>query len=361
MLARRGTRALLADGIRAARRADLNYVGCDGEGIRRLRSGSGFHYRLAHGSSRVPARTLARIRALAIPPAWTDVWICPDEDGHVQATGRDARGRKQYRYHPRWREVRDEAKFDDMLAFARALPRLRRRISRDLADTRLTKDKVVATILRIMELTAIRVGNDEYAAQNNTFGLTTLLDRHARVSGGTVSFSFRAKGSKPYRASLRDARLAAIVKRCRDLPGQRLFQYSDESGEYRAVTSTDVNDYLRGVTGEAFTAKTFRTWEATLLAAVLFATETRAGASGVGKRRVQGVIEQVAAQLGNTATVCRKSYVHPLVVEEYLAGTLSLRTNGHVEQRRPRGAGLLPEECAVLALLERAGARRRAA
>jgi DNA topoisomerase I len=359
--ARRATRDLLADGVSAARHAQLSYVGCEGQGIRRIRQGSGFSYRLPNGSSKLPARTLARIRALAIPPAWTDVWICPDEHGHVQATGRDARGRKQYRYHARWREVRDEAKYDDMVAFARSLPRLRKRIARDLAEPKLTRDKVVATILRIMELTAIRVGNDEYAASNNTFGLTTLLDRHARISGGSVAFSFRGKGNKPYRGSLRDARLAGIVKRCRDLPGQRLFQYIDESGEYRAVTSTDVNDYLRRVTGESFTAKTFRTWEATLLAAVLFAAEERAAAGAAGKRSVQRVIERVAAQLGNTASVCRKSYIHPAVVEAFLAGSLSLRTNGRIEGRHPRGPGLLSEEYAVLALLERPLTRKRAA
>jgi DNA topoisomerase-1 len=356
----RATRALITDGFRAARHAQLNYVGCEGRGIRRIRQATGFRYQLPNGSTRLPARTLARIRALAIPPAWTDVWICGDENGHLQATGRDARGRKQYRYHPRWREVRDEAKYDDMLAFARALPRLRRRIARDLADPRLTKDKVVATILRIMELTAIRVGNDEYAAQNNTYGLTTLLDRHARVSGGTVSFAFRGKGNKAYRASIRDARLAAIVKRCRDVPGQRLFQYVDEAGEYRAVTSTDVNEYLRRATGEAFTAKTFRTWEATLLAAVLFASEARSGVLG-GRRGVQRVIERVAGQLGNTAAVCRKSYVHPAVVEGYLAGTLELASTGSVEQRHPRGTGLLPEEGALVALLARQLVRKRAA
>jgi DNA topoisomerase-1 len=357
----RATRALLADGLRAARHAQLNYVGCEGRGIRRIRQGSGFRYELPSGSTRLPARTLARIRALAIPPAWTDVWICCDESGHVQATGRDARGRKQYRYHPRWREVRDEAKYDDMLAFARALPRLRRRVARDLADPQLTKDKVVATILRIMELTTIRVGNDEYAAQNNTYGLTTLLDRHARVSRGTVAFAFRGKGNKAYRASIRDTRLAAIVKRCRDLPGQRLFQYVDEAGEYRAVTSTDVNEYLRRATGESFTAKTFRTWEATLLAAVLFAVETRAGGVMPGRRGVQRVIERVAAQLGNTAAVCRKSYVHPAVVEGYLAGTLELESTGRVEQRHPRGTGLLPEEGALVGLLARQLVRKRAA
>jgi DNA topoisomerase-1 len=351
---------LLADGTEAARHAQLNYVECEAAGIQRIRHGRGFVYRLPSGAARLPARTLERIRALAIPPAWTSVWICPDEKGHLQATGRDARGRKQYRYHARWRKVRDEAKYEDMLAFVRALPRLRKRIARDLSDAKLTKDKVIATLLRIMELTALRVGNEEYAAQNKTFGLTTLLDRHARVNGNAIAFSFRGKGSKPYRASLRDRRLAAIVRRCRELPGQRLFQYIDESGEYRAVTSTDVNDYLRAVTGETFTAKTFRTWGATLLAAVLLGAEAPADSVLAGKRRVKQAMERVAAQLGNTVAVCRKSYVHPAVPAGYLAGTLALG-NRSVELARGSRFGLLPEERAVLALVERAARRDVAA
>ena len=279
----------------------------------------------------------------------------------MQATGRDARGRKQYRYHARWREVRDEAKYDDMLAFAKTLPRLRKRIARDLAEPSLGKDRVIATLLRIMELTAIRVGNDEYAVKNRTFGLTTLLDRHARVRGGVVSFSFRGKGNKPYRATLRDARLASIVKRCRDLPGQRLFQYVDEVGNYRAVTSTDVNEYLSRVTGEPFTAKTYRTWNATLLAAAYLAGEAPAHSNLANKRTVRRAIERVSEQLGNTPAVCKKSYVHPEVLEAYVEGRLKLHFDGRVEQRHARATGLLPEECAVIALLERLLGQKRAA
>ncbi|HEY3495010.1 MAG TPA: hypothetical protein VGK73_10005 [Polyangiaceae bacterium] len=326
-----------------------------------MRHGAGFRYSLPNGARVRSPQVLARIRALAIPPAWNNVWICADENGHVQATGRDARGRKQYRYHARWREVRDQAKFDHMLAFARALPALRKRIARDLADPKLTKDKVIATILRIMELTAIRVGNDEYANQNRTFGLTTLLDRHARVTRDTVSFSFRGKANKPYRKSLRDARLAAIVKRCREIPGQRLFQYLDETGEFRAVSSSDVNEYLRRVTGEGFTSKTFRTWEATLLASVILSQAEPAASAATARRVVRRAIERVASELGNTPAVCKKSYVHPEVLTAYVEGGLPRRAQPPVERRSTRGAGLLPEECAVLALLERPATRKRAA
>jgi DNA topoisomerase I len=298
------------------------------------------------------SRVLSRIRSLVIPPAWKDVWICQDENGHLQATGRDARGRKQYRYHARWRVVRDEAKYDDMLHFARALPQLRRRMARDLAEPRLTKDKVIATILRIMERTAIRIGNDQYAEQNRTFGLTTLLDRHARVSRDTISFNFRAKANKPYRASLRDARLASIVKRCRDIPGQRLFQYLDDDGTFRAVTSGDVNDYLRRATGEDFTSKTFRTWEATLLANALLSREEKAASPNAARRTVRRVIVRVSEQLSNTPAVCKRSYIHPNVLSAYVDGTLSRASRGGPARKRAP-SGLYASECAVLALLER--------
>jgi len=301
------------------------------------------------------AAALARIRSLAIPPAWRDVWISTDENGHLQATGRDARGRTQYRYHPRWREVRDEAKYHDVVAFAQALPRLRGRVAQDLRRSQLTKEKVIATVLEVMERTCIRVGNDRYAEENRSYGLTTLLDRHARIARGSVEFSFRGKGGKPYRARVRDARLAGIVKRCRDIPGQRLFQYVDERGEYRAVTSTDVNEYLQRAMGRPFTAKTFRTWAGTLTTAVLLAGEAPPRDHS-GERTVRRALERVAEQLGNTVTVCRKSYVHPAVVNAYREGSLA-------RLRRPRngraaGSGLRPEERAVLGVLGRASRRR---
>ena len=346
---------LLPDIRGAARRAELHYVDANAVGIRRVRRGQGFRYVLPNGRRVQAARVLSRIRSLAVPPAWTHVWICPDENGHLQATGRDARGRTQYRYHPRWREVRDEAKYHDVTLFAQALPRLRERVARDLRRRRLTKDKVIATVLEVMERTCIRVGNDRYAAENRSYGLTTLLDRHARIQRGLVEFSFRGKGGKPYRARVRDTRLAGIVKRCRDIPGQRLFQYQDDSGRYRPVTSTDVNEYLRKTMGRPFTAKTFRTWAGTLTTAVLLAGEEPPRGRN-GERTVRRAIERVAEQLGNTATVCRRSYVHPAVVDAFREGTLArLRPPRNA---RKAGAGLRPEERAVLGVLGRASRHR---
>ena len=355
-----GSAVLLPDIEGAARRAELHYVARDAPGIRRLRIGKGFRYVLPNGKRVTDAETLARIRSLAIPPAWQDVWICADENGHLQATGKDARGRVQYRYHPRWREVRDEAKYNDVVAFARSLPRLRRRVQNDLRHRRLTKDKVLATVLGVMERTCIRVGNDRYADTNHSYGLTTLLDRHARVGRDSVEFSFRGKGGKAYRARVRDARLAAIVKRCRDIPGQRLFQYEGDDGEYRAITSTDVNDYLKSTMGRPFTAKTFRTWAGTLATAVLLADERLPAQGKSGERTVRRAIERVAEQLGNTATVCRKSYVHPAVVNAWRDGALSTLAR----RRTGRGAsspGLRPEERAVLDVLTRRTSRPRSA
>jgi DNA topoisomerase-1 len=352
---------MLPDTAGAARRAALHYVASDGPGIRRVRSGKAFRYVLPNGKPVKAAETLARIRRLAIPPAWKDVWICLDEDGHLQATGKDVRGRTQYRYHPRWREVRDEAKYHDVLAFAQSLPKLRRRVARDLARRTLSKEKVLATVVRVLESTCIRVGNDRYAQSNGSYGLTTLLDRHAKVQGGVVEFRFRGKGGKPYRARVQDARLAGIVKRCRDLPGQRLFQYVDDAGEFRAISSTDVNDYLRRAMGRPFTAKTFRTWAGTLATAVLLSTAERPRAGKSGERAVRRAIERVADQLGNTVAVCRKSYVHPAVVTAFQRGELGRRL-----PRRARGASnvrplLLPEERAVLGLLGARTSRHRAA
>jgi DNA topoisomerase I len=346
---------LLPDTRGAARRAELRYVDAHGPGIRRVRVGKGFRYVKQNGKPLRDDESLSRIRALAIPPAWTDVWICPDENGHLQATGRDARGRTQYRYHLRWREVRDEAKYHDVVAFAQALPRLRERVARDLRSRRLTKDKVIATVLEVMERTCIRVGNDRYAEENRSYGLTTLLDRHARIQRGIVEFSFRGKGGKAYRARVRDARLAAIVKRCRDVPGQRLFQYEDDRGNYHPITSTDVNDYLRRTMGRPFTAKTFRTWAGTLTTAVLLAGELPPQGRS-GERAVRRAIERVAEQLGNTVTVCRKSYVHPAVVNAYREGSLA-RLHPARNASAANG-GLRPEERAVLGILGRASRRR---
>jgi DNA topoisomerase-1 len=353
-----GSQAWLKDPRASARHAHLHYVSCEGRGIRRLRHGKGFRYLLPDGSRLTAPTVLERIRALAIPPAWEDVWICPRASGHVQATGRDARGRKQYRYHPRWRTVRDEAKYHDMLAFARALPNLRRHVARSLAAPELTRDKVVATVIRIMELTAVRVGNDSYAEANGSYGLTTLLDRHVKIRGKVLELRFRGKSKQHQRAQLDDARLAGIVKRCRALPGQRLFQYRDGDGELSAVTSSDVNAYLRKATGGEFTSKTFRTWAATVFATTLLTRDFAPVSARARKSAVSRVIERVAARLGNTPAVCRKSYVHPAVVTAFTDGNL----RAWAERRRAAGSAhaLRKEESVVLAVLERESPRRAA-
>ena len=298
----------------------LHYVSDTEPGIRRRRSGKGFAYRMPDGQPVRDRETLARIAKLAIPPAYTDVWICTDPLGHLQATGRDQRGRKQYRYHPRWKEVRDETKYGRMVAFGRALPRIRKRVEADLAQRGLTRTKVLAAIVRLLEATLIRVGNDEYAKQNKSFGLTTLRKRHVDVEGGAVRFEFRGKSGKDYRVAFRDRRIARIVRSCQDLPGYRLFQYVDDEGERHAIGSDDVNAYLREITGQDFTAKDFRTWAGTLFAARLLSAA--APSAPPTKAEVARCIKEVASQLGNTPAVCRACYVHPEVVEAYLDGRL---------------------------------------
>ena len=289
-------------------------------GIARRRVGSGFRYHDADGAAVRDEATLKRIRALAIPPAWEKVWICPRDDGHLQATGRDARGRKQYRYHPRWREVRDDTKYGRMLAFARALPRIRRRVRQDLALPGLPRDKVLATVVRLLETTRMRVGNEEYARENDSFGLTTLRSRQVRVRGATMQFRFRGKSGVWHDFALSDPKLAAVVRRMRDLPGYELFQYVDEGGETRGVDSADVNAYLRTIAGEEFTSKDFRTWAGTVLAAEALRR--------CGRNELQQAIERVARQLGNTKAVCRKCYIHPRVIEAYLDGSLAQAMSG---------------------------------
>lgn len=305
-----------------ARRSGLRHSSDDRPGIRRRRAGRGFSYRTPDGRHLTDAATLGRIRALAIPPAWTDVWICPDPNGHLQATGRDARGRKQYRYHPRWRRRRDADKFARMAAFARALPRIRRACDHDLARPGLPREKVVAAVVRLLELTLIRVGNDEYARLNRSFGLTTLRDRHATVQGSAVRFRFRGKSGRTHEVDIRDPRLASLVRRCQELPGQELFQYVDADGGVHDITSTDVNDYLRAVSGDDFTAKDFRTWAGTVLAYRALRSLDPADGEGGRRHDVVRAMEQTAEQLGNTPTVARSSYVHPAVIEAYLDGRL---------------------------------------
>jgi DNA topoisomerase I len=304
--------------VDSARAVGLRYVTDDQPGIGRARAGAGFRYVDAQGKAVRDEATLRRIRSLAIPPAWTDVWICPHENGHLQATGRDAKGRKQHRYHSLWREVRDATKYDRMIEFGKSLPRIRRRVTRDIARPGLSREKVLATIVRLMDLTFIRVGNEEYAKQNRSFGLTTLQDGHARVRGDRVQFSFRGKSGKNHTIEVEDARLAKIVKRCQDIPGQDLFQFLDEKGARHDVTSGDVNEYLREVSGSEFTAKDFRTWAGTVLAAQALQSETTLETQKQAKSNVRRAIEVVADRLGNTPAVCRKCYVHPHVIDGYM-------------------------------------------
>jgi DNA topoisomerase I len=343
-----------ADPLESAQAAGLRYVSDASPGIRRRRAGRGFSY---VGTDRRPVRdraTLERIRRLAIPPAYTDVWICPSENGHLQATGRDARGRKQYRYHPRWREVRDETKFGRMLAFSEALPRLRARLEEDLARPGLPREKVLATVVRLLECTAIRVGNDEYARANQSFGLTTLRDHHVEVSGSTLRFRFRGKSRKAHSVALSDRRLARIVARCQALPGADLFQYVDDDGRRVSIGSGDVNDYLRDITGEDFTAKDFRTWSGTLQAVAALEAIGPAASTREAKSAILKAIDQVAEQLNNTRAVCRKYYVHPAVLETYEAGALhqALRNGG----APAADSALSAEEQAVVRLLRHAAA-----
>ena len=336
-----------------AREAGLRYVSDESPGIRRRRQGEGFSYLTPAGEPLTDAATLDRIRALAIPPAWTDVWICPLANGHVQATGRDARGRKQYRYHDRWREVRDENKYGRMVDFARALPRIRRRVARDLRHRGLPREKVVAVVVRLLEMTLMRVGNEEYARENRSFGLTTLRGRHARVRGARVAFLFRGKGGKEHQVSIADRRLARIVKQCQDLPGQELFQYVEADGSRHRIDSDAVNEYLQETSGEDFTAKDFRTWAGTVLAARALQELQQFDSEAQAKRNVLRAIETVARQLGNTRAISRKCYVHPAVVEAYMDGTMAETLRGRAEATMQRSLHrLAPEEAAVLALLQ---------
>ena len=341
-----------ADAAAAARDAGLRYATDARPGITRRRSGRGFSYRDPDGDLIRDRTVLARIRALAIPPAWTAVWICPWPNGHIQATGRDARGRKQYRYHTRWHDRRGTDKFDRMLTFADALPAIRARCDSDLARPGLPREKVLAAVVRLLELTLIRVGNDAYARLNRSFGLTTLRDRHARIVGSAIRFRFRGKSGVQHEVGLCDRRLAGVVRRCQELPGQELFQYVGDDGEVRDVTSEDVNDYLRDATEGSFTAKDFRTWAGTLLAyRALRALQPVAGEQGA-RRAVVEAIRLTADQLGNTPAVARGSYVHPAVLEAYLEGSLGGALVEAAEDQVLPPPGAEPgEEQAVIELL----------
>jgi DNA topoisomerase-1 len=331
----------------SAKAAGLRYARDTGRGIRRVKSATGFRYVGPSGRRITDELTLKRVRSLVIPPAWTDVWISADPRAHLQATGRDARGRKQYRYHPRWRDVRHQTKYDRMVPFARALPQLRRRLASDLRQSTLTKRKVVAAVVQLLEKTLIRVGNSEYARTNKSFGLTTLRDGHVQVRGAEVRFQFKGKSGIRQAVTCSNARLAKIVKRCQDLPGQDLFQYVDADGHRGKVTSADVNGYLREAAGADFTAKDFRTWAGTLLAAAALRNAAIATSDRKTRSILLRAVEEVAGHLGNTPTVCRACYIHPAVLEAYADGTLAPRL---ASRRKIRG--LSADECAVLALLE---------
>ncbi|MGG5809379.1 DNA topoisomerase IB [Falsiroseomonas sp. CW058] len=336
----------------AAEEAGLRYVSDEAPGISRRRTGKGFSYRLPKGGPVKDRAALARIRTLAIPPAWTQVWICPHPDGHIQATGRDEKGRKQYRYHPRWREVRDAAKYDHMLDFAKALPAIRARVEADLKRPGLPREKVLATVVQLLETTLIRVGNDDYAKANGSYGLTTLRNRHVEVDGAELRFAFKGKSGKTWQLGVADRRVARIVRACQDLPGQELFAYRDADGTPRDVTSADVNAYLREVSGRDITAKDFRTWSGTVLAALALREFERFDNQAAAKRNVKRAIERVAARLGNTPTICRKCYVHPAVIDGYLDQGLVAEMEAEARaELSGELAKLRPEEGAVLVLL----------
>jgi DNA topoisomerase-1 len=337
----------------AATAAGLRYVTDAMPGITRKRGGQAFSYRDRQGNLIKDRKQLARLWALAIPPAWTGVWICPFANGHLQATGRDARDRKQYLYHPEWRAIRDAHKFDRILIFARALPRIRARIDADLRRRGLPRERVLATVVRLLETTLIRVGNAEYARENQSFGLTTIRHRHVEINGSTIAFEFRGKGGKVHKVSTQDRRLARVVRACHELPGQELFQYIDDDGVRRDVDSADVNAYLQEVTGEPFTAKDFRTWAGTVLASLALSEFESFDTEAAAKRNVTHAIERVANQLGNTVAVCRKSYIHPTILDSYLDGSLLAFLKAQVEEAlREELEGLSSEESAVLAFLQ---------
>ncbi len=343
----------------SAEEAGLRYVTDQVPGVRRRRAGKGWSYIGPDGERITDPARIAWFDRLAIPPAWTDVWIAPVKRGHLQATGRDARGRKQYRYHPRWREVRDEAKYGRLIEFARALPKIRRRTERDLRRRGLPREKVLALVVRLLEETLIRVGNEEYARDNRSFGLSTLRDRHVSVRGGAVRFRFRGKGGKEHEVEFRDRRLARLVKQCQEIPGQELFQYYDADGRRVDVTSGDVNDYLREISGEEFTAKDFRTWAGTVAASMALQEFLEIDDEAGRKKAIVAAIERVAEQLGNTPSVCRACYVHPEVLDRYLDGTMVDALSRQVTGAGRGAHALRPEEAAVLGLLQARLARER--
>ena len=337
--------------IDSAKAAELHYVSGEDPGITRKMTSSGFEYVDDKGKRVRNAETLARIKALVLPPAWTDVWISANPNGHLQATGRDARGRKQYRYHAQWNRVRDETKYGRSIQFGESLGAIRKHVDRDLASSGLTRERVLATIVRLLELTFIRVGNTEYARSNKSFGLTTLLDRHVQIAGASIVFKFRGKSGKSHEIRLNDKRLATLVKRCRDVPGQDLFQYYGDDGTRHPVRSNDVNDYLRSVAESEFTAKDFRTWNGTLLTAHAL-LEARVEGRKLTKSAAIDAVKEVAQQLGNTPSVCRKCYIHPAILKSFEdEKLLALFVKESASRKKPE-AGLTREESALLRFLK---------
>jgi DNA topoisomerase I len=340
------------DHAQTAKAARLRYVSDDKPGITRRRAGKGFVYLDAEGKRVTDEATLKRIRALVLPPAWTDVWICPHPRGHLQATGRDDRNRKQYRYHDEWAEARGQEKFSRTLAFARALPRLRFKVEEDLRGKPLALRTVLATIVRLLETTLIRVGNREYAQANKSYGLTTMRNRHVEVNGARLHFDFVGKSGKRHVVEVSHRRIATIIRSLQELPGQELFQYVDEGGERRSVDSGDVNDYLRDIAGEEFTAKDFRTWAGTVLAAWALSEFEKIDSAAAARRNITAAIKRVASQLGNTPAVCRSSYIHPEILTCYMDGSLIEHLRGEIKATLMKDmAGLTSEEAAVLVLL----------
>ncbi|MBX9739273.1 MAG: DNA topoisomerase IB [Beijerinckiaceae bacterium] len=345
---------LIEETREAAEAAGLRYVSDEEPGFTRKKSGRGFAYYDAGGKLVRDAKTLKRLRSLAVPPAYRDVWFCKNASGHIQATGRDDKGRKQYRYHAKWSEARDSAKYEHMLEFAEVLPTIRETIDAHMRLRSLKREKVLATVVHLLETTLIRVGNEDYARTNKSYGLTTLRNRHVEVDGGELRFEFKGKSGKSWKLKVRDKRIAKVVRQCQDLPGQNLFQYVDEDGARQAVTSADVNDYLREISGAQITAKDFRTWAGTVLAAIALSEFEAVDTQALAKRNVKAAIERVAARLGNTPTICRKCYVHPEVVQSYLDGQLLSAVKDEVDaELRDDLAFLEPEEAALLALLRK--------
>jgi len=354
MTKRKKAKEVVISPVESAKAAGLRYVSDSQPGIHRRRRGTGFQYLNADGKPLREKEALGRIRSLVIPPAWRDVWVCTNPRGHLQVTGRDARGRKQSRYHPRWREVRDETKYERMTIFGAALPGIREQVQRDLSLSEMPRRKVLAAIIRLMEVTLIRVGNEEYARENHSYGLTTMRNKHVQVEGATVSFKFQGKSGVRHTIDINDRRLARIIQRCQDIPGYELFQYIDGDGNHHSVDSADVNEYLRAISEQDFTAKDFRTWAGTVLACTMLQEFEAFQSQTQAKKNVVQAIKDVAGRLGNTPAVCRKCYVHPAVLDTYFSGGLIKSVEKQVEEEAADSPyALRQEEVALLHLLKK--------